>query len=125
MILEPTSNAACCKSNLTSYKVIATTLRFMIEENTVTSKNAICFSVFLNHPITILLSNCVWGVRMEWSIFILWNFFNFSIQFRSRCLVNLASLIKSCSMNCLKNTKNTKCINIACVFSRIKRYLYV
>ena len=104
VILNTTSDSSCCQSDLSGYKILSTTLRLMIEQDSVYSKHTICFSVFLHDPEAILFCYCIRAVRMERSGLTLRNLLNFSVKLRSGCLIDLRFLGKTGDSDSLQDS---------------------
>ena len=124
-VLLTLSNTCCCKGDFTGYESLATTLRFVIEEDTWTAEHIVCFTVLLDDPITVELSHCVWTVWMKGGIFVLRDFLHLTVKFGSRCLIDLTSLLQMVSADCFKNTEHTYCIYIGSRPRSIETNLYV
>ena len=125
MILNTFCDSSGSQCDFTGNKVLAAALGLVVEQNAVDSKHTICFAILFYNPEAILLCNRIRAVWMERGCLALRNLFYFSIQFRSRCLVNFCLFGKAKNAACFQNTKNTKSIHIAGILRNIKRNLYM
>ena len=125
MILKTLSNASCCQSDLTGNKVLTTALRLMIKENSIHCKHAISFSVFFHDPVAVLLCHCIRAVRVKRCRLLLRYFLYLSVQFRSRCLIDPASLLQSTHSDSFQYSQYTGCIDVCRELRHIKAYLHM
>jgi hypothetical protein len=87
--------------NFTCYESFSTTFRFMVEQDTRATIHIISLAVFLHNPETIQFGHCIRAVRMERCVFILRHFFHLSVKFRSRSLIDTASIFQSAQTDSL------------------------
>ena len=76
-------DAGSGKRNLTGYESLAATLALMVEENTRAAEHIVSLTILLHDPEAILFCHCVWRIRMERRILVLWHFLHLSIQLGS------------------------------------------
>ncbi|CDB11566.1 unknown [Bacteroides sp. CAG:633] len=62
---------------------------------------------------------------MERCILILWHLFHFAVQFRSRCLINAASISQTRQAHSLQYTQYTCSIYVGCKLRRVETYLHM
>ena len=97
----------------------------MIEKDTVYGKHSITFAVVFGNPETILFGYSVRATGIERRCFRLRNFLYFSVEFRSRCLINLCFFLHAQDADSFQHTECTNGVRFSCVFRYIKRYLYM
>ena len=97
----------------------------MVEQDTRAAIHIVSFTIFFHNPEAIQLSHCIRAVRMERRVFILRHFFHLSIQFRSRCLVDAASLCQSAQTYGFQYTEYPCSIHVGRKFRRVEAHLHV
>lgn len=118
-----------CHSNFSRYKGFPSDRRFMIEEDTITSKHPITFIIVSRYPHRIQFRYSIGASRMHCWCFIvscLWPIvIHSSIKFGCRRLVKSRSFLQSYHPDSFKQSQCSEGIGIRSVFGHIKTYMYV
>ena len=125
MVLDTASDTACSSCDLSCNECLASSLRLVVKENTVSAEHSVCFSVLLHHPEAVLLSNSIRAERMERCLLVLRALLNLTVKLGCGCLVNLSLLLKAHDVNCLEDSQYADRVNFACIFSCFEAYANV
>ena len=86
-------NAGCCQCDLARHEGLASSLTFMIEQDTGATEHVVRLTILLDDPIAIQLGHRIGRIGMERRILVLGHLLHLAIQLGSRGLIDLAMFL--------------------------------
>ena len=125
LLLLALCDAGRSQRNLTRYESFSAAFRFMIEQDTRAAEHVVRLAVLLHNPVAIQFSHRIRTVRMERRVLVLRHFLHLSVEFRSRSLIDAASILQATQTHRFQHTEHTRSIHVGCKFRRVKAHLYM
>lgn len=95
----------------------------MVEQDAITGKQVITFTVVNGNPVRVEFGDTVWGARMKGSILILRSFLNLSVELATGRLIKFG--IYTRFSHGFKDPKCAKSGDICCIFRNVETYAHV
>ena len=125
LVLETLGDTCGSEGDLASNEGLATTLGFVVEEDTVAAVHIVALTVVLHDPEAIHLGYAVRRTGIEGCGLLLRHFLDESEELGSGSLIDAAFVGKTCDTHSLKESQNAHGISLSCELGHVEGHLHM